>query len=73
MRQYARKRGIYAIVLFHRTQFDCLAEMQSEPRGIGAPGCLDGGIRERGGIVRVPPEDGVTAFRHGGCLSSVLT
>ena len=65
--------GFYAIVLFHRTQFDCLAEMQPEPRGIGAPGCLDGGIRERGGVVRVPPEDGVAAFRGGGCLSSVLT
>ncbi len=59
--------------LLHRAQLDRLAEMQSEPRGIGTPGRLGGGVRERGGVVRVPPEDGVTAFRRGGCLSSVLT
>ena len=59
--------------LLHRAQLDRLAEIQPEPRGIGAPGCLGGSVRERGGIVRVPPEDGVAAFRGGGCLSSVLT
>ena len=60
-------------MLSHGAQLDRLAEMQPEPRGIGAPGCLGGSVRERGGIVRVPPEDGVAAFRGGGCLSSVLT
>ena len=65
--------GFYAIVLFHRAQLDRLAEMQPEPRGIGAPGRLGGSVRERGGVVRVPPEDGDAAFCRGGCLSSVLT
>ena len=46
--------------------------MQSEPRGIGAPGCLGGGIRERGGVVRVPPEDGVAAFRRGDLPEAVV-
>ena len=67
-----RNRRILCALL-HRAQLDRLAEMQPEPRGIGAPGCLGGSVRERGGIVRVPPEDGVAAFRGGGCLSSVLT
>ena len=43
------------LFLFHRAQLDRLAEMQPEPRVIGAPGCLGGGVREGGGIVRVPP------------------
>ena len=67
-----RNRRILCALL-HRAQLDRLAEMQPEPRGIGTPGCLGGSVRERGGIVRVPPEDGVAALCRGGCLSSVLT
>ena len=59
------------LFLFHRAQLDRLAEMQPEPRDIGAPGCLGGSVRERGGVVRVPPENGVAAFRRGGCLAFV--
>ena len=64
-------RGLCA--LLHRAQLDRLAEKQPEPRGIGTPGCLGDSVRERGGVVRGPPEDGDAAFRRGGCLSSVLT
>ena len=46
--------------------------MQSEPRGIGAPGCLGGGVREGGGVVRVPPENRIAAFRRGNLPEAVV-
>ena len=59
------------LFLFHRAQLDRFAEMQPEPRCIGTPGCLGDSVRERGGVVRVPPEDGDAALRCSGCLAFV--